>query len=275
MVENEEVTYQLTHQNPIDYSLITQERTEKLELLIHLLGNSTSPIVLCGSKGVGKTTLLTVFQHQLNQSWQMCLMKGRADLTVEQMEAQLIATIPHTQTVEHFFALLAEQDKKIVLIIENAGRLAPYLISTLIDYAAQHPLLKIIFVLTHDDLAIKACSDSAIEDCHIIEIKPLSEAQCGDFLQHLALKSTLKIPLHSITDGMIASLYQQTHGIPAKIIAQLPMLSRPKKNRPTAGWFPLVLLGLLVVWLVLWVLSGHNTPSLAPLNSLLKLLTDR
>jgi DamX protein len=275
MVENEDFAYQMTHQNPVDYSLITQERTEKLELLIHLLGNSTSPIVLCGSKGVGKTTLLNVFQHQLNPSWQTCLIKGRADLSVEQIETQLIATIPHIQTVDHFFALLAEQDKKIVLIIENAGRLAPYLMTTIIDYAAQHPVLKVIFVLTHDDLAIKTCSDSAVEDCHIIEIHPLSEAQCGDFLQHLALKSTLKIPLHSITDSMITSLYQQTHGIPAKIIAQLPMLSRPKKNIPTARWFPIVLLGLLVAWLVLWVLAGHNMPSLAPLNSLLKLLTDR
>lgn len=274
MAENEEVTYQLIRQNPVDYSLITQERTEKLELLIHLLGNSTNPIVLCGSKGVGKTTLLNVLQHQLNSSWQMCLIKGSADLSVEQIEAQLIATIPHTQTAEHFFASLAEKNKKIVLIIENAGRLAPYLISTLIDYAAEYPLLKIIFVLTHDDLAIKACSDSAIEDCHIIEVKPLSETQCSDFLQHLALKSTLKIPLHSITDSMIASLYQQTHGIPAKMIAQLPMLSHPKKNRPTSGWFPIILLGLLVAWLVLWFLSGHNTPSLASLNSLLKLLTD-
>jgi DamX protein len=275
MVENEDFAYQMTHQNPVDYSLITQERTEKLELLIHLLGNSTSPIVLCGSKGVGKTTLLNVFQHQLNPSWQTCLVQGRADLSDKQIETQLIATIPHIQTVDHFFALLAEQDKKIVLIIENAGRLAPYLMTTIIDYAAQHPVLKVIFVLTHDDLAIKTCSDSAVEDCHIIEIHPLSEAQCGDFLQHLALKSTLKIPLHSITDSMIASLYQQTHGIPAKIIAQLPMLSRPKKNIPTARWFPIVLLGLLVAWLVLWVLAGHNMPSLAPLNSLLKLLTDR
>lgn len=275
MVEHEDITYQLTHQNPVDYSLITQERTEKLELLIHLLGNSICPIVLCGSKGVGKTTLLTVFQHQLNPSWQTCLVKGRAELSVEQIETQLIATIPHTQTVEHFFALLAEQNKKIVLIIENAGRLAPYLMTTIIDYAAQHPVLKVVFVLTHDDLAIKTCSDSTIEDCHIIEIQPLSEAQCGDFLQHLALKSTLKIPFHSISDSMIASLYQQTHGIPAKIIAQLPMLVHPKRNIKTAAWFPFILLGLLVIWLVLWVLFGHNTPSLAPLNSLLKLLSDR
>lgn len=274
MVENEDSSYQMANHSFIDYSLITQERSEKLELLIHLLGNSSRAIVLCGSKGIGKSTLLNVFQQRNSQTWQTCLVQGRVDLNFEQIQTQLLEIIPQTQTLTHFFDLLIEQNKKIVLIIDNAGSLAPYLINTLIDYTVQHPVLKIIFVLTHDELAIKTRSDNTIEDCHIIEIPPLSESQCGDFLQHLALKSTLKIPIHSITDSMISSLYQQTHGIPANIIAFLPMLTRPQKDIKTAGWFPFILLGLLVAWIILWVLSGHNMPSLAPLNSLLKLLTD-
>lgn len=274
MAEHEDFTYLMNNQSSIDYSLITQERTAKLDLLIHLLSNSNRAVVLCGSSGVGKTTLLRVFQQRHNESWQTYLVHGKADLSFEQIEARLIETIPDKQTLAHFFDLQAEQHKKIVLIIDDAGSLAPYLINTIMDYATQHPVLKVVFVLTHDELAIKHHSDSSIEDCHIIEIPPLSEAQCGDFLQHLALKSTFKIPIHSITDSMIASLYQQTHGIPANIIAQLPMLARPPKNTKTAGWFPFILLGLLVAWIVLWFLSGHNMPSLAPLTSLLKLLTD-
>ncbi|MSP27331.1 MAG: hypothetical protein EXR80_02510 [Methylococcales bacterium] len=275
MAEHEDFVYQPTNQGNLDYSLITQERTEKLDLLTHLLSNSPRAVVICGSKCVGKTTLLHVFQQRHNEAWHICSVESSVDLSVEKIEARLIETIPNKQTLAHFFDLLDEQHKKIVLIIENAGYLAPYLINTIIDYATQHPVLKIIFVLTHDDLAIKTHSDSAIEDCHIIEIPPLSEIQCGDFLQHLALKSTLHIPIHSITDDMIASLYQQTHGIPANIIAQLPMLARPPKNIKTANWFLYILLGLLVFWMVLWFLSGHNMPSLASLTSLLKLLTDR
>lgn len=275
MAEHEDFTYLMNNQSSIDYSLITQERTAKLDLLIHLLSNSSRAIVLCGSTGVGKTTLLSVFQQRRNESWQTCLVHGKADLNFEKIEARLIETIPAKQTLAHFFDVLAEQHKKIVLIIDDAGSLAPYLITVIIDYAAQHPVLKVVFVLTHDELAIKTRSDNAIEDCHIIEIPPLSEAQCGDFLQHLALKSTLKIPIHSITDSMIASLYQHTHGIPANIIDFVPLLARPKKNTKTAGWFPFILLGLLVTWMVLWFLSGHNIPSLAPLTALLKLLTDR
>jgi len=275
MVENEDVAYQMTNQSLVDYSLITQERTEKLILLIHLLGNSTRTIVLCGSKGVGKTTLLSSFQQQRDPSWQTCLIQGRADLNFEQIQGELIENMPQKHTLTHFFDLLAEQNKKMVLIIENAGLLAPYLISTIINYAAQHPILRVIFVLTHDELAIKTRSDSVIEDCHIIEIPPLSEAECGDFLRHLALKFTLKIPLDSITDSMIASLYQKTHGLPAHIIAQLPTLAHPTKNIKTMGWMPVLLVSLLIAWLVLWILSGHTTPSLAPLKSLLNLLTDR
>lgn len=274
MAEHEDFTYQPNNQNAIDYSLITQERTAKLDLLIHLLSNSNRAVVLCGSSGVGKTTLLNVFQQRHNESWQTCLLDGKADLSVDKIEARLIETIPAKQTLAHFFDLLAQQQKKIVLIIDDAGNLAPYLINTIINYVTQHSVLKVVFVLTHDELAIKHHSDNAIEDCHIIEMPPLSEAQCGDFLQHLALKSTLKMPIHSITDDTIANLYQQTHGIPANIIAFVPMLARPKKNPKTASWFPFILLSLIIVWIVLWFLSGHNIPSLAPLNSLLELLTD-
>ncbi|MDD1608799.1 MAG: ATP-binding protein [Methylococcaceae bacterium] len=275
MAENEGFAYQMSDQSTVDYSLITQERSAKLELLSHLLSNSTRAIILCGSKGIGKTTLLNVFQQRRNASWHTCFIQSRADLTLERIETQLMEIIPKTQTLVSFFEQLAAQHKKIVLIIDDAGSLAPYLITLIINYVSLHSVLNVVFVLTHDDLAIKTHSDSAIEDCHIIEIPPLSEAQCGDFLHHLALKSTFKIPIDSITDSMIASLYQQTHGIPANIIAQLPRLVRPQKNTKTAEWLPITLLGLLVAWIVLWVLSGHNMPSLAPLHSLLKSLTDR
>jgi DamX protein len=255
MVENEDFACQMSNQNNIDYALITQERTEKLQLLTHLLSNSTRAIALCGSKGVGKTTLLTVFQQRHNESpHYYCFVQGRADLSFEQIQTQLIECIPQTQTLGSFFEQLAAQHKKIVLLIDDAGSLAPYLITSIIDYATLYPVLNVVFVLTHDDLAIKNYSDSAIEDCHIIEIPPLSEQHCGDFLQHLAIKYTLKVPIHSITDSMVASLYQQTHGIPEKIIAQLPILVRLQKNKTLAWPVVAIVLGLCAAWIVLIVI---------------------
>ena len=40
-------------------ALITLERFQKLDLLIHLITNLKSSLVLCGPKGIGKTRLLT------------------------------------------------------------------------------------------------------------------------------------------------------------------------------------------------------------------------
>jgi DamX protein len=268
MAENKDFIHQLINQSPVDYSLITQERTAKLDLLIHLLSNSNRPVVLCGSRGVGKTTLLNVFQQWRNELWQICLVQGRADFSLEQIQIQLTSLCPATETLGGFFEQQAKLHKKIVLIIDDAGSLAPCVMNAIIDYAAAQPVLNVIFSLTHDDLAIKSRSDKAIEDSHIIEIPPLSKQQCGDFLQHLALKSKLHVPIHSITDDMIAELYQKTHGIPERIIARIPKLVRPKKSGKTTGVLIVVLLVLIVVWAVLTVLS-KNTPSFASLGSLL------
>ena len=273
MVENKDFSYRKSNQSAVDYSLITQERTEKLELLIHLLSNSPHAIVLCGSKGVGKTTLLTVFQQRRNVLWQTCTVQGREDLTVEQIQTQLLETHSPTQTLESFFEQLTKQQQKIVLIIDDAGSLAPQLITTIIDYADTHPVLKVVFVLSHDDLAIKTHSDSAIEECHIIEIPPLSESQCGDFLQHLAIKSVFEVPVQGITDSMIASVYQQTHGIPEKIIAQLSSLNHPRKRKkPTARWVITMMLSLCVAGYLLLVLSKNNILNLAWFSSVLESL---
>jgi DamX protein len=268
MAENKDFIQQLINQSPVDYSLITQERTAKLDLLIHLLSNSNRPVVLCGSKGVGKTTLLNVFQQWRNALWQTCLIQGRADLSLEQIQMRLSELCPASETLTIFFERQAMLHKKIVLIIDDAGSLPPYLINAIIDYAAAYSVLNVIFVLTHDDLAIRNRSDNAIEASHIIEIPPLSEQQCGDFLQHLALKSKLHVPIHNITDDMIAELFQKTHGIPEQIIAQLPTLIRPKKKSKIMGGLVMMLLGLIVVWAVMTVWS-KNTLSFASLSSLL------
>jgi DamX protein len=228
--------------------------------------------VVCGSKGVGKTTLLTVFQQRRHPLWQTCIVQGKEDLSLKHLQ-QLIEACSPAQPLENFFEQLATQHKKIVLIIDDAGSLAPQLISTIIDYATLYPVLKIVFVLTHDDLAIKTHSDSAIDDCHIIEIPPLSEAQCGDFLYYLAMKSMFELPVQGITESMVASVYQQTHGIPEKIIAQLPSLNQPQPHKkPAIRWIIAMVVALFATGYLLLVLSKNDALNLAWLSSVLESL---
>ncbi|MDD5631751.1 MAG: AAA family ATPase, partial [Methylococcales bacterium] len=200
-------------------ALITQERIQKLELLIHLISNSRQAVVICGSEGVGKSTMLKVLQERKIDSWLYFHVQGNENLSFEKIQEQIACAIKQgkrhqqVQSLSGAFRLLESQHKKIVLMIDDAGHLAPGLINSIIDHAAEHPVLRVVFVLTHNELELKNSSDSAIDECHLIEIPPLSEKQCGKILQYLATKTRSQIAFDEISDDMIEAVYQQTQGI--------------------------------------------------------------
>ncbi|MDD5460821.1 MAG: ATP-binding protein [Methylococcales bacterium] len=217
-------------------SLITQERTQKLELLIHLLSNSRQPLVVCGPEGIGKTKFLNVLQQYQIEPWLYCFVQGNADLNFEEVQertAQVLKQGKTNRPVQKlpgvFTRLENRHKKKVVLIIDDAGYLAPGLLNTIIEYAAANAFLSVIFVLTNDDLYVKYKSDGAIDDCNFIEISPLSERQCGEFLQHLAVQPNHPVSLNVVNDEMIENIYRETEGIPGKIIAQLTGAVAPEQ----------------------------------------------
>jgi len=266
MEDYDTLTYHVkrtSHVQTIDQSLITQERTQKLDLLMHLLSNLTQSLVVCGPDGIGKTTLIKVLQERKHNSWLYCLVHGHTDLSFEKILEQLAEVMSQDKprmdlSLPIAFEHYESENKKIILIIDDAGNLVPGLITSLIQYAAANPVLRLVLVLTHDDLYLKNRTDRAIEDCHFVEIPPLSEKQCGDFLQHLAAKPTAQIPFNSISDALIEKIYRETHGIPGKIIAELPDLASSKSGpNPTMILVSAVAALVIIVLGVQW-LSGSN-----------------
>ena len=268
MVENDTLSYHLNkpmseHQAAV-HSLITQERTQKLELLIHLLTNLTQPLVVCGPEGIGKTTLLSVLQERQIKSWQYCSIKGSADLSFEAIQAQLAKALSqdksekYTQALPPLLAQIESRKRKIVLIIDDAGALVPGLITSLIQYAAAHTVLRLIFVLTHDELHVQSRSDHAIEECHFIEIPPLSEKQCGEFLLQLSTRPNLQLSFNAISDNMIETIYRETHGIPGRIIAELPQIKVAKQIDSSKWQLPVAVLALVIVALAVQWFSARQ-----------------
>ena len=264
MVENDTFMYHvkkpLIDQNSRTvHSLITQERARKLELLIHLISNSRHALVVCGPQGIGKSTLLKVLQERKVESWLYCLLQGNKDLSFEKIQNQTAQAIKQNfpnqqvQTLTDVFQLVERQHKKVVLMIDEAGHLAPGLINTIIEYAVKNPVLRVIFVLTHDELYEKNSSDNAIDHCHLIEVPPLSEKQCGEFLQYSATKSRSKVTFDEISDDMIETVYRKTEGIPGLIIAELPGVEGTKQSDKSlwiliAAVAGLVALALIIQW---------------------------
>ncbi|MFA6052849.1 MAG: AAA family ATPase [Methylobacter sp.] len=270
MVDDDIFTYQgkppLSGQaNTAVPPLISKERMQKLELLIHLTSNLTQPLALCGPEGIGKTTLLKVFQERKVESWLYCPVSGNADLSFEAIQGQLAQVIKQDKTdtpvssLAMAFERYANQHKQIVLIIDNAGELMPGLVTTIIRYAAANPVLRVIFALTHDELQVKQGSDRAVDDCHVVEIPYLSAKQCGEFLQQLAAKPAANGSVRAISESMIENVYQKTNGIPGRIVAEFARLFGAKKS----GKLKWILIAALVISIavalgVQWLASSKN-----------------
>jgi septal ring-binding cell division protein DamX len=246
-------------------SLITRERMQKLDLLIHLLSNLPQALVVCGQEGIGKTTLLNVLQERKKDSWRYCSIQGNSALSFEVVHRQIALCISQDRTFESTGSLSMDfkqyenLNKHIIVIVDNAGELVPGLITTIIQYAAANPALRVIFALTHDELQVKRGSDRAVDDCHIIEIPPLSAKQCGDFLQYLSTRPHANVSLKAISENMIEHIYRETQGIPGSIIAEISDMPDAKPDGKMKWMLIVAIAAALAAAIgVQWLLSSSD-----------------
>ncbi len=210
------------------YPLISRERTEKLDLLHHLVANLAHAIVVCGPEGIGKTLLLKGFQETTIESWIFCWVQADSQVTLEKIQTLIGEKISQNmpdlkpQPLPNIFDRMAGWNMRVVLVVDDAGNLAPGLIEKILSFTDGKPILRVIFALTHSELYLKNGTDPAIEDCYQIEIPPLSEKQCGEYLEYLSTLHRPRIQFSAINESMVATLYRETHGIPGNILAQLP-----------------------------------------------------
>lgn len=239
MTDNESFKYhvqsiQVEQVQSAESALITLERAQKLDLLIHLIANLRQSLAICGPNGIGKTVLLSELRSRKSDVWPMVTIRASSNLSFESIQDQLLRflmqnyTEYNNQALSSILTSLDKQNQKIIVVIDDAGLLVPGLITSLIQYAGANDCLRVIFALTHDELHIKSSSDRVIDDCHFIEIPPLTEKQCGTFLQNLSSQPDAVVPFNAINDKMIAQLYKETHGIPGNIMTELPKMSNYK-----------------------------------------------
>lgn len=211
--------------------LITKERTQRFELLQHLIPNLKQHIIISGESGIGKTLLLDKLYDVNSDVWQCCFVQGSAELSFEMIEAQLTKTLLRNKyaSLESALHLFQEQHKKIVLIIDDAGLLVSGLMTILIDYAASQTVIKLIFSLTPEAQNAHRQTDKALDSCYLLQIPALNKNQCADFLRHLAAKPRTynAIP---IDEKLIDRIYRDTQGIPAKILADFSKLARGNQS---------------------------------------------
>jgi len=252
---------QLSHHSdkPIrsaESALITLERAQKLDLLIHLISNLRQSLVICGPKGIGKTKLLDELKIRKHDVWPIYTIQASTALSFEALQSKLLTfLIQHypenkQQSLDLVLSDIDKKAQKIVVLIDGAGHLVPGLISTIIQYATVHQCLRFVFSLTQDEVHLKSSSDREIDDCHFIEIPPLNEKQCGIFLQNLSGKQNAAISFRAINEKLIERVYKKTHGNPGSIISELPKMAHYKVSGSNGRLMGIVLLAIVIVCIV-------------------------
>lgn len=260
MLDNDNLTYKKTIigsavAKQAERAMITLERSQKLDLLIHLLANLRQALVVCGPEGIGKTTLLQTLRERRQDQWQICLLQGSSASSFETIVNNLSRFLGLSGSNIGFdlSSLRAYCEKqKVVLIIDDAGELVPGLIGELVDFADSLSGLRLVFSMTYDEFHIKSASDKAVDDCHFIELPPLNLKQCAEYLQNLSAQPGAMVSFNAVTDSLVENLYRQTNGIPGKILAEIPKLNQyqsGKKGR-LGLWLGVALVVLATAWAV-------------------------
>jgi DamX protein len=275
MLDNDGLTYSQPKRPAIpvnsrqsERALITVDRSQKLDLLIHLLTNLQQSLIVCGPDGIGKTTLLKTLESSHSDIWPICTLSASSALSFESAVNHLsrfleLSTSSVTFDLSPIRAYCSKQ--KVVLAIDDAGELMPGLIGELIDFADSLPGLRLIFALSNDELTAKTGSDAALDDCHLIELPPLNQRQCLEFLQNISAQPDTSLSFGAINDELVEDLYQRTGGIPGKLLAELPKIqhyqSRQQRNlllwvALSAAWVPAIF--AISQW---WPSTPSKTPT--------------
>jgi len=225
--------------------LITPERSQNLALLQHLLANTHQAIVLCGPEGVGKTALLEFLQQRLQDQWRWCVANGHGEMTFEDVQDRLAPLLKQQRPEAPVKNARQGHAQDAVLVIDDAGKMAPGLLTRFIHLAEEHQELHLLLVLTHDQWHIKNASDPAIENCYIVEARPLGPKECREFVQHIVALTTSPRLGKGLSDDRIDAVYRESHGIPSRIMAHFPELNKPRESMD-----PLTILILAVAALV-------------------------
>lgn len=75
---------------PAVHSMITAERAQKFDLLIHLIVNFRRPLIVCGPEGIGKSTLLNVLREHRPVDGYYCELIGDQKLNFETIDRKSV-----------------------------------------------------------------------------------------------------------------------------------------------------------------------------------------
>lgn len=249
--------------------LLSVERAQKLDLLLHLISNLNESLIVCGSDGIGKSTVLRFVEERKLPTWSVCSISATSGLTFQRIQDRLLQTIVDDQQYANFdevdillknkLAQFALKSRYLILLLDDAGSLMPGVLTRICAFAESFGVLRLVFSMTADHLQLMVASDPVIDNCQVIEVPPLTEQQTEEFLKNLSGKPSSTISFQTIDSPLVQKIYQESHGVPGEILALLPEISKEGDIQIAATPFPVVSALILVLAFGVGLFLWNNT----------------
>ena len=255
-------------------NLLSIERVQKLDLLMHLIANLQQPLILQGALGIGKTTLLSAVEFRKTDAADIFLLNLVRQASFESIQAQIVEFMKGARQLEcHSLAggleVYAQQELQLVLLIDDADQLVSGLMSALIDYASKYPALRLVFALTHEEYKEKSQLEKIQTSCHFVVLPALSIKQCEAFIFFLVGQEASIYTIKSIDSAFVGEIYRETRGNPGEISAIIK--SDNKRRLANSSMLTLIVIAVFIcsalVSLFLWQDPEQENPKLVSVTT--------
>ncbi|WP_054775029.1 AAA family ATPase [Methylogaea oryzae] len=159
--------------------LLSPERAQRFELLMLLISNLGKVLVVSGPDGIGKSTFLGLLKQRAFESWRVVRVAGDGRLRHGDILTQIAEQLAMASVSEHaladYLGQLGRHKNLLVLLLDDAGKVAPGVLSALWQFASQYPAFRLVLALRPDEAHLKIATDeSVLGDCHYIDIPALT-----------------------------------------------------------------------------------------------------
>ena len=244
-----------------DRLFFPEQRQQRLDLLVHLIPNSSQAILLRGPKECGKTFFMQQFKAQADASWLICIIEA----------GQLVASdSPITVCAQAFDQLdgsekqvilrltaWSKANKKVILCVEDAHQLNKKQFDFLFDLAQEFTCLHLLFTSSEN-------LGSELEaQCLLIDLEPLTQKQTIVYAKHSIQGAGLDLNRVAGIDEVI--LFIETGGLPGRINdvllqrQQAPKGATEKPKKNNAAMIKVVVFGLIMLGIVSYFLLLPET----------------
>lgn len=256
-----EVNESVSLENPDFY--LTSDLTQRLDLISHLLANTSFIPFVQSTEGCGKTRLARHLADTLSDRYTISLISGGPLAGINDLRAALAKSVGISasdevsdELLEAQFCKLAERKKNFLLLLDDADQLAADSLSWIIEFFSKQKVTcttKCVIFSAVDVLALPLAPmqlSKLNDNIQILDIPKFTVSQMRGFIDYIRSND-----LEALSDAQLAALQKQTQGIPGKVLWQVqftdlqhnePELVATKSEPWLRPFLILAILGFLV-----------------------------